>query len=56
MPEEYMNIYKTARRNAGITQEAAAEQLGISVESVRAYQRACSGNGRRFLHGYGRGK
>lgn len=38
MPEEYMNIYKTARRNAGITQEAAAEQLGISVESVRAYE------------------
>ena len=36
MPEESMNIYKTARRAAGITQEAAAEQLGISVESVRA--------------------
>lgn len=33
-----MNIYKTARRAAGITQEAAAEQLGISVESVRAYE------------------
>lgn len=39
MPEESMNIYKTARRAAGITQEAAAEQLGISVESVRAYYR-----------------
>lgn len=38
MPEEYMNIYKTARRAAGLTQEAAAEQLGISVESVRAYE------------------
>lgn len=38
MPEEYMNIYKTARRSAGLTQEAAAEQLGISVESVRAYE------------------
>ena len=38
MPEEYMNIYKIARRSAGITQEAAAEQLGISVESVRAYE------------------
>lgn len=38
MPEEYINIYKTARRNADITQEAAAEQLGISVESVRAYE------------------
>lgn len=33
-----MNIYKTARRSAGLTQEAAAEQLGISVESVRAYE------------------
>lgn len=38
MPEEDRNIYKIARRNAGITQEAAAEQLGISVESVRAYE------------------
>lgn len=38
MPEDYMNIYKTARRSAGLTQEAAAEQLGISVESVRAYE------------------
>lgn len=38
MPEEYRNIYKTARRAAGFTQEAAAEQLGISVESVRAYE------------------
>lgn len=26
MPEDYMNIYKTARRAAGLTQEAAAEQ------------------------------
>lgn len=38
MQAEYLNIYKTARRAAGITQEAAAEQLGISVESVRAYE------------------
>lgn len=38
MPEEYRNIYKTARRAAGLTQEAAAEKLGISVESVRAYE------------------
>lgn len=38
MPEEYRNIYKTARKAAGLTQEAAAEQLGISVESVRAYE------------------
>lgn len=38
MPEEYRNIYKTARRCADLTQEAAAERLGISVESIRAYE------------------
>lgn len=38
MPDEYRNIYKNARRAAGFTQEAAAEQLGISVESIRAYE------------------
>ena len=38
MPEECRNIYKNARRAAGFTQEAAAEQMGISVESVRAYE------------------
>lgn len=39
MPAEYRNIYKTARRAAGLTQEAAAERLDISVESIRAYER-----------------
>lgn len=38
MPSEYKNIYKTARKAAGLTQEAAAERLGISVESLRAYE------------------
>lgn len=38
MSEEYRNIYKAARRSAGLTQEAAAEKLGISVESIRAYE------------------
>ena len=38
MPEEYRNIYKTCRKAAGLTQEAAAERLGISVESIRAYE------------------
>lgn len=33
-----IRIYKIARRTAGFTQEAAAERLGISVESVRAYE------------------
>lgn len=32
------NIYKTARQQAGITQERAAEKLGISVESIKAYE------------------
>lgn len=38
MRSEDRNIYKNARRAAGFTQESAAEQLGISVESVRAYE------------------
>ena len=33
-----MNIYQTAREARGITQEKAAELLGISVESLRAYE------------------
>lgn len=32
------NIYKRARSTAGLTQERWAEQLGISVESVRLYE------------------
>lgn len=39
MPAEYRNIYQTARKAAGLTQEAAAERLDISVESIRAYER-----------------
>ena len=38
MSEEYRNIYQNARKSAGLTQEAAAERLGISTESVRAYE------------------
>ena len=38
MPEENRNTYKTYRKAAGFTQEAAAERLGISVESLRAYE------------------
>lgn len=33
-----VNIYKSARMKAGKTQEAAAEALGISVESIKAYE------------------
>ena len=44
MPEEYRNIYKIARRARGYTQEAAAERLGISTESIRAQRhRAADG-------------
>lgn len=38
MYEEYRNIYKAARESAGLTQERAAEALGISVESIRVYE------------------
>lgn len=38
MPEKCRNIYKRARKESGFTQEYAAEQLGISVESLRAYE------------------
>lgn len=32
------NIYKNSRISAGLTQERAAEKLGISVESIKAYE------------------
>lgn len=32
------NIYKTARKTTTISQESAAEILGVSVESIRAYE------------------
>ena len=32
------NIYTTARIKAGKTQEGAAEAIGISVESIKAYE------------------
>lgn len=32
------NIYQTAREAAGITQERAAELIGLSVESIRSYE------------------
>ena len=38
MPGKCRNIYKTSRKAAGLTQESAAERLGISVESLRAYE------------------
>ena len=37
MPRDNGNIYQAARKAAGLTQEAAAERLAVSVESMRAY-------------------
>ena len=38
MPDGYQNIYKAARRAAGITQERAAELLCVSVRSLADYE------------------
>ena len=38
MQESCRNIYRDARRTAGLTQERWAEVLGISVEAVRLYE------------------
>ena len=35
---ENRNIYQKARETAGLTQEAVAELLAVSVESIRAYE------------------
>ena len=32
------NIYKTARKDAGLTQERWAEAVGVSVDSIRCYE------------------
>lgn len=38
MLQEYLNVYQSARTSSGLTQERAAELIGVSVESVRAYE------------------
>ncbi len=38
MERDYRNIYRDARITAGLTQERWAELLGISADSVRAYE------------------
>ena len=38
MPQDKRNSYKIAREARGLTQEAAAEKLGISDSSIRAYE------------------
>jgi DNA-binding XRE family transcriptional regulator len=36
--QQSTNIYQRARDGAGMTQERAAELIGISVESIKAYE------------------
>ena len=38
MPKDGGHIYQTARKAAGLTQEAAAERLAVSDTSIRAYE------------------
>ena len=38
MQDDCRNVYRNARRTAGLTQERWAEVLGISVEAVRQYE------------------
>lgn len=38
MQEDCGNIYRNARRTAGLTQERWAELIGVSVEAVRQYE------------------
>lgn len=38
MQESYRNICRIARQTAGLTQERFAEQIDVSVESVRLYE------------------
>ena len=38
MPKDGGNIYQTARKAAGLTQEAAAERPAVSDTSIRAYE------------------
>ena len=38
MPGEYPNTYQKARKTACLTQEQAAERLGLSAESLKQYE------------------
>ena len=38
MQDNNRNIYQTAQKSAGLTQEAAAERLAVSLTSLRAYE------------------
>ncbi|MHB1153531.1 MAG: helix-turn-helix domain-containing protein [Eubacteriales bacterium] len=38
MQEQYSNIYETARKSSGLTQEKAAEKIGVSYGSIKDYE------------------
>ena len=38
MEKKYPNLYQRARLSTGLTQERAAERLGLSVESLKQYE------------------
>ena len=38
MSELSQNIYRTRRICTGLTQEAAAEQIGVAAETLRSYE------------------
>ena len=38
MERKYPNLYQRARLSTGLTQERAAERLGVSVESLKQYE------------------
>lgn len=38
MPGEYLNPYQKARKTTRLTQEQAAERLGLSTESLKQYE------------------
>ena len=38
MSELSQNIYRTGRICTGLTQEAAAGQIGVAAETLRAYE------------------
>ena len=38
MPGEYLNPYQKARKTTCLTQEQAAERLGLSMESLKQYE------------------
>jgi transcriptional regulator with XRE-family HTH domain len=38
MDNQHINIYKTARKSSGLTQEKAAERINVSYDSIKDYE------------------